>query len=428
MGLDKGLNFRNRNFIYFLRNCCVNSKFYRKITRFSARLKLIIRHFRGFGGPESAMHHHSNPNHLPRSFIFYALFALNIYAKLWGMSAILEKALTGKRISPAEGLSLLKEAPWKEVAEAAHQVRMAKLPGNKVGYTAFRIVNYTNVCEVTCSFCSFCRPERSPEAYVLTLEQIREKTIEAKARGADHIFLQGGVNRAIPLDYYVAVLQMLTQEMGMKVRGFSPVELVRIAEANRMPLEELLDVLKAAGLSSVPGAGAEILSDRMRQKLSPRKLSAKEWCDAMAACHKKGLPGSANIVFGSDETPEEIIEHLEWVRSTQDIAGGFKSFVVWTFQPQTPNFPIRKVSNEEYLKLLALSRLYLDNVPHIEVSLLGMGLTLGAQGLYAGADDINSIVIEENVLTNHGLTTIPQAEEFIKNAGFIPYRRSLNFD
>ena len=139
-------------------------------------------------------------------------------------------------------------------------------------------------------------------------------------------------------------------------------------------------------------------------------------------------PGSANIVFGSDETPEEIIEHLEWVRSTQDIAGGFKSFVVWTFQPQTPNFPIRKVSDEEYLKLLALSRLYLDNVPHIEVSLLGMGLTLGAQGLYAGADDINSIVIEENVLTNHGLTTIPQAEEFIKNAGFIPYRRSLNFD
>ncbi|MBR6454013.1 MAG: dehypoxanthine futalosine cyclase, partial [Fibrobacter sp.] len=168
--------------------------------------------------------------------------------------------------------------------------------------------------------------------------------------------------------------------------------------------------------------------DRMRQILSPKKLPAQQWCDTLAACHKKGLPGSANIVIGSAETAEEIIEHLEYVRKTQDIAGGFKSFVVWTFQPQTDKFPIRHVRGDEYLKLLALSRLYLDNVPHIEVSLLGMGLSLGELGLHAGADDINSIVIEENVLQNHGLTTIEQAETFIRNAGFTPYRRSLCFD
>jgi cyclic dehypoxanthinyl futalosine synthase len=260
------------------------------------------------------------------------------------------------------------------------------------------------------------------------LDEIRQKTLEAKARGADQIFLQGGVNQALPLSYYTDILKMLTQEMGMKVRGFSPVELVRIAVFNRISLDELLDIFKAAGLSSVPGAGAEILSDRMRQMLSPKKLPAQVWCDTLAACHKKGLPGSANIVFGSVETPEEIIEHLEYVRKTQDIAGGFKSFVVWTFQPQTDKFPIRHVRGDEYLKLLALSRLYLDNIPHIEVSLLGMGLSLGELGLHAGADDINSIVIEENVLKNHGLTTIKQAEEFIRNAGFTPYRRSLNFD
>jgi len=195
-----------------------------------------------------------------------------------------------------------------------------------------------------------------------------------------------------------------------------------------MPLDELLDVLKDAGLSSVPGAGAEILSDRMRQLLSPRKLPAQQWCDTLAACHRKGLPGSANIVFGSVETAEEIIEHLEYVRKTQDAAHGFKSFVVWTFQPQTDKFPIRHVRGDEYLKLLALSRLYLDNIPHIEVSLLGMGLSLGELGLHCGADDINSIVIEENVLENHGLTSIEQAEDFIKKAGFTPYRRSLNFD
>ena len=344
------------------------------------------------------------------------------------MNMLLQKAVNGNRLSPAEALDILKNAPWTEVAEAGDAVRKRMNPGNRVGYTAFRIVNYTNVCEVTCSFCSFCRPAHSPEAYVLSLDEIRQKTIEAKAKGADQIFLQGGVNREIPLNYYTDVLKMLTQEMGVKVRGFSPVELVRIAEFNNMSLDDLLDVLKEAGLSSVPGAGAEILSDRMRQMLSPKKLPAQQWCDTLAACHRKGLPGSANIVFGSVETAEEIIEHLEYVRATQDAAHGFKSFVVWTFQPQTDKFPIRHVRGDEYLKLLALSRLYLDNIPHIEVSLLGMGLSLGELGLHCGADDINSIVIEENVLENHGLTTIEAAEDFIKKAGFTPYRRSLNFD
>ena len=344
------------------------------------------------------------------------------------MNSLLQKAVNGSRLTPAEALDILKNAPWTEVAEAGDAVRKRLNPGNRVGYTAFRIVNYTNVCEVTCSFCSFCRPAHSPEAYVLSLDEIRQKTIEAKAKGADQIFLQGGVNRDIPLSYYTDVLKMLTREMGVKVRGFSPVELVRIAEFNNISLDELLGTLKDAGLSSVPGAGAEILSDRMRQMLSPKKLPAQQWCDTLAACHRKGLPGSANIVFGSVETAEEIIEHLEYVRKTQDAAHGFKSFVVWTFQPQTDKFPIRHVRGDEYLKLLALSRLYLDNIPHIEVSLLGMGLSLGELGLHCGADDINSIVIEENVLQNHGLTTIEAAEEFIRNAGFTPYRRSLNFD
>jgi len=344
------------------------------------------------------------------------------------MNTLLQKAVDGNRLTPAEALDLLKNTSWTEVAEAGDRVRKRLHPENKVGYTAFRIVNYTNVCEITCSFCSFCRPVHSDEAYVLSLDEIRQKTIEAKAKGADHIFLQGGVNKDIPLSYYTDVLKMLTREMGVKVRGFSPVELVRIAEFNNMPLDNLLDTFKEAGLSSVPGAGAEILSDRMRQILSPKKLPAQKWCDTLAACHKKGLPGSANIVFGSVETPEEIIEHLEYVRRTQDIAQGFKSFVVWTFQPQTDKFPIRHVRGDEYLKLLALSRLYLDNIPHIEVSLLGMGLSLGELGLHSGADDINSIVIEENVLENHGLTTIEAAEKFITDAGFTPYRRSLNFD
>lgn len=340
----------------------------------------------------------------------------------------LEKALSGERLSARDALQILREAPWTEAAQAANEIRNRKLPGKRVGYTAFRIVNYTNVCDVRCSFCSFCRLESDSDSYVLSLEEIRQKTREAKALGADQIFLQGGVHPGIPFDYYLSVLEMLTREEGVKVRGFSPVELVRMAEATGQSLDEVLERLKAAGLSSVPGAGAEILSERMREKLSPRKLSASEWCRAMAACHRHGLPGSANIVFGSEETAEEIVEHLERVRNLQDETGGLLSFVVWTFQPQTDRFFVRHVTGAEYLKMLSLSRLFLDNILHLEVSLLGMGLSLGELGLHAGADDINSIVIEENVLTSHGLTSLAEAEDFIKNAGFEPYRRSLNFD
>ncbi len=343
------------------------------------------------------------------------------------MHKALEKALSGERISSDEALDILKNAPWQEVSQVGNEIRKRMLPDNRVGYTAYRIINYTNVCTVRCSFCSFCRYPHDKDSYVYTLDEIREKTREAKALGANQIFWQGGVHPGLKLDYYTSALQMLTREEGVTVRGFSPVELVRMAECYKMPLDDLLDILKEAGLSSVPGAGAEILSDGMREKLSPRKLSADEWCNAMAACHRKGLPGSANIVFGSDETPEQVIEHLTRIRNVQDETAGFKSFVAWTFQPQTDNFFVRHVTGGEYLKLLALSRIFLDNVPHIEVSLLGMGLQLGELGLHSGADDINSIVIEENVLTSHGLTTVEAAEEFIRKAGFTPYRRSLNF-
>lgn len=344
------------------------------------------------------------------------------------MHPILKHALEGKRIDSNAALEILRHANWTEVVQVANALRHQKLPENKVGYTVFRIINYTNICSVRCSFCSFCRYDNDNDAYTLSLEEIRKKTKEAKAIGADQIFLQGGVHPGLPLNYYTEILEMLTQEEGVSVRAFSPVELKRMSENFKIPLPELLEILKKAGLSSVPGAGAEILSDRMREKLSPRKLSAKEWCDTMQACHESNLPGSANIVFGSDETPEEIIEHLTHIRNVQDKTGGFKSFVVWTFQPQTNDFPIRHVSGMEYLKLLALSRIFLDNVPHIEVSILGMGRVLGEMGLHAGADDINSIVIEENVLQSQGLTSIAEAEEFIRQAGFTPYRRSLNFD
>ncbi|MBP5247726.1 MAG: CofH family radical SAM protein [Fibrobacter sp.] len=343
------------------------------------------------------------------------------------MHPLLQKSLSFERLSPKEALLLLKEADWTEVVQAANAVRNAKLPGKRVGYTVYRIINYTNICSVNCSFCSFARKAGDRGTYVLSLEQIRRKAEDAKKLGADQIFLQGGVNEDLPIEYYTEVLQMLTQDLGMSVRGFSPVELVRIANAHKLSLVSLLQILKEAGLSSVPGAGAEILSDPIRKELSPRKLSAKEWRDTLAVCQKNGLPGSANIVIGTKETPEDIIAHLELVRGLQDETGGVKSFVAWTFQPQTHDFPIRHVTPMEYLKVLGLSRLYLDNIRHIEVSVLGMGKQVGELGLSAGADDINSIVLEENVLESHGIRGIAEAESFIRGAGFIPYRRDLNF-
>lgn len=344
------------------------------------------------------------------------------------MNFIIEKALDNKRISPEEALFLLREVDWTEIVYAGNEIRKRRFPQHNVGYTAYRIINYTNICSIQCSFCSFCRSRENPESYILSLDEIRQKALETKALGVNQIFLQGGVHSGLPLNYYITILEMLTKELQMDVRAFSPVELVYIAKAHQKTVPELLELLKNAGLSSVPGAGAEILSDRMRQKLSPKKLSAREWSETMVLCHQNGLKGSANIVFGSDETPEDIIEHLNVIRKIQDQTQGFLTFVAWTFQPQTPHFPIRHVTGPEYLKMIGLSRLFLDNIPHIEVSLLGMGPSLGELGLHSGADDINSIVLEENVLKSHGLKTIEEAESFIKNAGFTPYFRRLNFD
>lgn len=342
-------------------------------------------------------------------------------------SSILDAVVQGKRLSVTDAESLFCDAPWTALVQAAHTVRLQKNAPQHVGYAVYRIVNYTNVCDVGCTFCSFQRKLGHPEAYVADLATMREKALEAKALGAHEIFFQGGVHAGLKLDYYTSALRLF-QSMQMPVRGFSPVELLRISKVLRIPLPELLPIFKEAGLTSVPGAGAEIMTERMRHILAPRKLNAHDWCQVMGACHEAGLPGSANIVIGSCETPSDVVQHLSYIREQQDRTGGFLSFVPWVFQPQTADFPIRHVTGPEYLKLLALSRLFFDNIPHIEVSVLSMGPSLGELGLFAGGDDINSIVIEENVMQSQGLQSIADAERFIHQAGFTPKRRTLNFD
>ena len=329
-------------------------------------------------------------------------------------------------LTKKEALKLWKNASWAELAKAAHEKRVQIHGKKNVSYTVFRIINYTNVCKIGCSFCSF-KSNFNGKAYTMPLKEIAKQAEFARRQGADGIFFQGGVNAEIPLDYYLQALEVLHKKLKFKVRGFSPVELFHIAKSSKMPLPELLQKLKAAGLSSVPGAGAEIITAKMRRILSPKKLSAEEWCSVMEECHRQGLKGSANIVIGSTESPEDIIEHLNYIRELQNKTGGFQSFIPWVFQPQTPDFPIRHVRSDEYIKLVALCRLFFHNIPSIEVSVLGMGKVLGELALYAGANDISSVVLEERVMRSQGVKSIEEAESFIREAGFTPVRRGINY-
>jgi cyclic dehypoxanthinyl futalosine synthase len=340
---------------------------------------------------------------------------------------ILHKALAGERISPLDALDLYENADFLKIMAAAREIRNQKNDPSIVTYTMFRIVNYTTVCNVCCSFCSYHQPPGSPSGVVLSVEAIMEKMRAAVALGAHQLFLQGGVNPDIPFDYYIEVLRSVKEAFGsgIHIRAFSPIELLSMERQTGVPLRQVIRRLKDAGMDSVPGAGAEILSDRMRSILSPIKGSVADWVRVMQTCHEEGLPGSANIVIGSSETREEIVEHLHIIRDIQDRTQGFLAFIPWTFQQQTNNFRIRNVSAMEYLKLLGICRLFLDNVPHLEASILVLGRGAGAMALQAGADDISSVVIEENVLTSYGLDTEEKACAFIRECGFTPARRDL---
>jgi cyclic dehypoxanthinyl futalosine synthase len=342
---------------------------------------------------------------------------------------ILEKAIAGERITPPEALELYHSADFLKIMAAARAVRNRMHDPSVVTYTMFRIVNYTTVCNVDCSFCSFHEIPGSPSGTVLSVEEILEKMREAVALGAHQLFLQGGVNPDIPFDYYLRVLRSVKETFGpeIHIRAFSPVEILHMERQMGMPLRNLLRELKKAGVDSVPGAGAEILSDRMRSLLSPNKGSVCDWLRVMQTCHEEGLPGSANIVIGSSETREEIIEHLGIIRELQDRTQGFLAFIPWTFQKQTTRFYIRDVPPQEYLKLLGICRLFFDNIAHIEASILVLGPGIGSIALHSGADDISSVVIEENVLKSRGLNTEDKAREFIRASGFTPLKRDLSY-
>ncbi|MCB1166875.1 MAG: dehypoxanthine futalosine cyclase [Leptospiraceae bacterium] len=344
--------------------------------------------------------------------------------------AILKKALGGTRISREEALELYENGDFLKIQAVARELRNRKVSPAIASYTAFRVVNYTNYCNVECSFCSFMDEIGNGKGYVLSKDDIIKKMDEALAQGADQMFLQGGVYPDLAFDYYLDVIRGVKDALGanIHIRAFSPVELRSMAEITGRRLADVLRDLKSAGLDSVPGAGAEILTERMRKILSPKKATTEQWVEVMETCHREGLPGSANVVFGSEETTSEVIEHLEVIRQLQDRTGGFKSFIPWTFQKQTKKFYVRSVPAQEYLKVLGICRIFLDNIDHIETSLMVLGQGVGQLALNSGADDISSIVIEENVLRSYGIKSEEKARKFLQESGFVPVRRDLLYN
>ncbi len=343
---------------------------------------------------------------------------------------ILEKALAGERITPVEALELYNKADLLKIICTAREIRNRRHDPSIATYTMFRIVNYTNYCRIKCSFCSFHQLQDSGSVITLSVEEILDKMRAALDVGADQMFLQGGINPDLSFDYYLNVLQTVKNTLGhhIHIRAFSPGELFEMQKQTGLSLQEVLRKLKGSGLDSVPGAGAEILSDRVRSILSPEKISVSDWVRVMETCHEEGLPGSANIVFGSVESREEIIEHLRIVRDLQDRTGGFLAFIPWTFQRQTDRFPVRDVPVPEYLRVLGICRLFLDNISHIEASILVFGPGVGSVALFSGADDISSVVIEENVLDSHAYSSEEKAREFISKTGFTPVKRDLLYN
>ena len=342
---------------------------------------------------------------------------------------VLRKAEEGERITAAEALQLLGSSQLTRIGRAADVVRSRKHPEGVVSFLIDRNISYTNICVARCTFCNFYTKPKAADGYLLEKEEIFRKIEETIELGGTGILMQGGMNPDLKIDYYEDLLRSIRNRYKIHLHCFSPPEIVVLARLSNLSLGEAIRRLKAAGLDSIPGGGAEILSERMRQEISPGKCSAEEWLDVMRTAHEEGLVTTATMMIGGGETLQERVEHLERIRSLQDETGGFVAFIPWNVQLE--NTPMGETITEsvaavEYLKLLAVSRLFLDNIQNIQVSWLTQGLRVGQIALHCGANDVGSIMIEENVISTAGAhyqASRSDLTRLIEGAGFIPAQR-----
>lgn len=334
-----------------------------------------------------------------------------------------------QRLTPEEALELLRSDDLPQLGFAANQCCAEWHPGNERTYFLERNINYTNGCISGCQFCAFCRSQDSPEHYILDQKTLFGKIEETVALGGAQILLQGGLHPSLPFSWYLDMLRGIkTHFPQVNIHGFSPTEIVFFADHFGMSLTDVLRELRNAGLGSLPGGGAEILVDRIRQQLSPKKATADRWIEVCRIWHQMGGKGSATMMFGHLETLEDRVEHLQRIRALQDETGGFTSFICWTFQPgNTTLSHLPKSGSWDYLKTLAVSRLFLDNIPTIQASWITQGLRIGGLALHFGANDLGSVMIEENVVAAAGTvfrTTEQELQQVIQSVGFTPKRRA----
>jgi len=343
------------------------------------------------------------------------------------------KVWDGERVSPAETAQLY-QLPLEQLGSLAHRRRqLAKAEayqgrGNDIiTYNVDRNINYTNVCNVYCKFCAFYRTDKDDDAYVITKDELDQKIAETVSLGGNQILMQGGHHPSLTLDWYLDILAHIKARFPqVNIHAFSPSEFIHFQKVFDLPMEELLRQFKEAGLGSIPGGGGEILVDRVRQRIAPLKAMSDEWLGVMDVAHRLGLNSSATMMFGHVETVEERIEHLERVRAQQDATGGFTAFIAWTFQPENTRLKAPSVGAHEYLRMQALSRIYLDNIPNIQSSWVTQGLEVGQVALTYGANDLGSIMIEENVVSKAGTTfqmTVADMHRLIKDLGYEPRQR-----
>lgn len=350
-----------------------------------------------------------------------------------GIASLLDKAVAGERLSREEGLQLLESHDLVALGRAANEVTKRLHPEPYRTYNIDRNINYSNSCTAVCDFCAFYRSPKDPEVYVLKPAQLYQKIEETIELGGDQILLQGGLHPTLKLEWYEDLLRDLRERYPtVNIHGFSPPEIYHFTKLNNLSLEEVLERLKAAGLGSLPGGGGEILVDRVRKKITRGKVLSDGWLEVNRVWHKLGGISSATMMFGHVETLAERIEHLDRLREVQDETGGFSAFICWTLQPEHTDMEyVPPAGAFEYLKTQAVSRLYLDNFKNIQSSWVTQGEKTGQMALFFGANDMGSLMIEENVVSQAGTThhlTVETIRNCITESGYIPRQRNVFYE
>lgn len=347
-----------------------------------------------------------------------------------------EKAYQFERVSAEEGLVLLEKGDLSLLGYLATRIKEKFHPEPRASFLLDRNINYTNVCRIGCDFCAFYRRDKQEGAYVLSKETIFDKIEETIAVGGTGVLMQGGVNPHLKIEYYEDLFKSIRERFDIHLHALSVIEIEGIARVSQLTVEETLKRLHIAGLDSIPGAGAEILVDEIRLDQSPVKRHSKRWIDVMQQAHKIGLPTTATMMFGALEEKKHVIEHIELIRKAQDQTNGFYAFIMWTFQGENTDLlkkhpDLQPVGGVDYLKVVAISRIMMDNIPNIQGSWVTMGPKMGQASLHFGANDVGSIMIEENVVSAAGAEfklTRESMIELVSRSGFIPVQRDTYYN